>query len=276
MLRADLHMHSVYSDGTLTIKKLLDYAKSKRLDIVAITDHDSTMGVEEAIKYGKEINIKVIAGIELSTAHNDESVHVLGYFNGEVPEEVKEFSKQQHEFRRERIKKMAQNMIDLYGFKIDFERLMKPIGTITRAHLIREIAMSNPEYEKEYIYNNCLRESCPGYIQSTKLSTAEGIEFLRRNGALIVIAHPTLLKKNDILDLITPDVDGLEAIYPKNKPLDEKIFRSICDSRGMIITAGSDYHGIIDYSHEDLAYNVLEGEDLEKFLKRLGDLNENN
>ena len=109
MLRADLHMHSVYSDGTLTIKKLLDYAKSKRLDIIAITDHDSTMGVEEAIAYGKEINIKVIAGIELSTAHNDESVHVLGYFNGEIPEEVKEFSRKQHEFRRERIKTIAQN-----------------------------------------------------------------------------------------------------------------------------------------------------------------------
>ena len=57
MLRADLHMHSVYSDGTLTIKKLLDYAKSKRLDIIAITDHDSTEGVSEAIEYGKEINI---------------------------------------------------------------------------------------------------------------------------------------------------------------------------------------------------------------------------
>ena len=157
MLRADLHMHSVYSDGTLTIKKLLDYAKSKRLDIVAITDHDSTMGVEEAIAYGKEINIRVIPGLELSTEHNGESVHVLGYFNGEIPDEVKEFSKYQHEFRRERIRKMAQNLLDLYGFKIDFERLMKPIGTITRAHLIREIALSNPQYEKEYIFNNYLR-----------------------------------------------------------------------------------------------------------------------
>ena len=271
MLRADLHMHSVYSDGTLTIKKLLDYAKSKRLDIIAITDHDSTMGVEEAIAYGKEINLKVIAGIELSTAHNGESVHVLGYFNGEIPDEIKEFSKKQHEFRRKRIRKMAQNMIDLYGFKIDFERLMKTIGTITRAHLIREIAMSNPEYEKEYIFNNCLREGCPGYIQSTSLETKEGIEFLKRNGALIVIAHPTLLKKNDILELITDDVDGLEAIYPKNKPLDEKLFREICKGRNMIITAGSDYHGIIDYSHEDLAYNVLEGVDLDNFLKRLGE-----
>ena len=271
MLRADLHMHSVYSDGTLPIKKLLDYAKSKKLDIIAITDHDSTMGVEEAIAYGKEINLKVIPGIELSTSHNGESVHVLGYFNHEIPEEVKEFSRKQHEFRRERIRKMAQNMIDLYGFKIDFERLMKPIGTITRAHLIREISLSNPDYEKEYVFNNCLREGCPGYIPSTKLETVDGVEFLKRNGALIVIAHPVLLRKNDILDLINEDVDGLEAIYPKNKHDDEKIFRKICEERNMIITAGSDYHGIIDYSHEDLAYNVLEGKDLELFLKRLGE-----
>ena len=271
MLRADLHMHSAYSDGTLSIKKLMDYAKSKRLDIIAITDHDSTEGVQEALEYAKQINIRVIPGIELSTEHNGESVHVLGYFKGEIPQEIKEFSASQHKFRRERIYKMAQNMVELYGFKIDFERLMKPIGTITRAHLIREINLSNPQYEKEYIFNNCLHEGCPGYISSTKLSTVDGIDFLKRNGAIVVIAHPTLLKKNDILELINDDVDGLEAIYPKNKVNDEKIFRSICQSRNMIITAGSDYHGIIDYSHEDLAYNVLEGEDLENFLKRLGD-----
>lgn len=272
MLRADLHMHSVYSDGTLTIKKLLDYAKSKRLDIIAVTDHDSTEGVAEAIAYGKEINIKVIPGIELSTEHNGESVHVLGYFKGEIPEEIKKFSKEQHAFRRDRIYRMAQNMERLYGFKINYERLMKPIGTITRAHLIREINLSNPEYEKEYIFNNCLREGCPGYISSTTLETSDGIEFLKRNGAVVVIAHPTLLKKNDVLDVINGSVDGLEAIYPKNKYNDEKIFREICKDRNMIVTAGSDYHGIVDYSHEDLAYNVLTGIDLEEFLKRVGEL----
>ena len=59
-----------------------------------------------------------------------------------------------------------------------------------------------------------------------------------------------------------------EEIFEHN---DEKIFRKICEERNMIVTAGSDYHGIIDYSHEDLAYNVLEGEDLDRFLKRLGE-----
>ena len=119
MLSADLHMHSAYSDGTLPIKKLMDYAKSKRLDIIAITDHDSTEGVEEAIAYGKEINIRVIPALELSTEFEGESVHVLGYFRGEIPEEIKQFSKEQHRFRRERIYKMAQNMEALYGFKIN-------------------------------------------------------------------------------------------------------------------------------------------------------------
>jgi hypothetical protein len=93
---------------------------------------------------------------------------------------------------------------------------------------------------------------------------------LAENGAIVVIAHPVLLKKNDVLELINENVDGLEAIYPKNKAMDEKLFREICAKRGMIITAGSDYHGIIDYSHEDLAYNVLEGKDLTNFLNRLG------
>ena len=260
MLRADLHMHSIHSDGTLPIKKLLDYAKTKRLDIIAVTDHDSTDGVSEAVAYGKEINIRVIPGIELST-----------YFYDEIPEEVRQFSVTQTLNRRNRIYQMALNMVNLYGFKIDFERLMKPKGTITRAHLVREINLSNPEYEKEYIFNNCLKEGCPGYISSTKLSTWEGIEFLKRNNAIVVIAHPTLLKKHDILEILNDQVDGLEAIYPKNKGNDETIFRKICESRNMIVTAGSDYHGIVDYSHEDLAFNVLEGIDLEKFLKRLGE-----
>lgn len=271
MLKADLHMHSIYSDGTLSVKELLDYAKTKDLNIIALTDHDSVEGVIEAITYGKEIGIKVIPGIELSTTTNDESVHVLGYFKGEIDQELISLLRIQHQARRERIFKLAQNMEKLHGFKIDYERLMKPIGTITRAHLIREINESNPEYEKEYVFKNCLSEGCPGYIPSTKLSTEDGIKLLKKYNAVVVIAHPTLLKKNDILDIINDDVDGLEAIYPKNKAGHEQRFREITSSRNMIITAGSDYHGIIDYSHEDLAYNVLEGIDLENFLKRVGE-----
>ena len=269
-MRADLHMHSVHSDGTLPVRKLLDYAKSKRLHIISLTDHDSTEGVIEAIKYGESINLRVIPGIELSTISNGESVHVLGYFKDMVPENILKFSKEQHAFRRERILKMAKNVVEIHGLKINYERLMKPIGTITRAHLIRELHLSNPHLTTEYIFNNFLRENCPGYIHSTKMTTEDGIKFLHDEGALVVIAHPVLLKKNNILDIINnPLVGGIEGIYPKNKPEDEIRFRKIAKEHNLVITAGSDYHGIVDYSHEDLAYNVLTGEDLELFLERL-------
>lgn len=268
-MRADLHMHSVHSDGTLPVRKLLDYAKSKRLDIISLTDHDSTEGVIEAIKYGESINLRVIPGIELSTVCNGESVHVLGYFKDGVPENVLKFSKEQHAFRRDRILKMAKNVEEIHGLKINYERLMEPIGMITRAHLVRELHSSNPHLTTEYIFNNYLRENCPGYIHSTKMSTEDGIKFLYDEGALVVIAHPVLLKKNNILNIINPMVGGIEGIYPKNKPEDEIRFREIAKANNLIITAGSDYHGIVDYSHEDLAYNVLTGEDLDLFLERL-------
>ena len=96
--------------------------------------------------------------------------------------------------------------------------------------------------------------------------TEEGVKFLKDLNALVVLAHPTLLKKNDVLDIIKLGVDGLEGIYPKNKINDEERFRNLCKQYNLVITAGSDYHGIIDYSHEDLAYNVLEGNDLELFF----------
>ena len=94
-------------------------------------------------------------------------------------------------------------------------------------------------------------------------------------GAFIVLAHPVLLKNNDINDFLHLPLDGIEAIYPKNRGTDEAFFRAVASNHNLCVTAGSDYHGIIDFAHGDLAYNVLEGKDLELFLERIG-LNENN
>lgn len=274
-MKADLHMHSEHSDGTLSIAKLVSYAKTKHLNIIAITDHDSTSGVHEAIKIGNELNIKVIPGIELSTYRNNESVHILGYFDGVVPEELVKFSDEILKSRRKRIVDIAENCRTMHNLKYDEKRLLKPKGMITRAHLIRELAFSNPEYSREQIALNFLQEDQPAYIPSTKISTEEGIKFLKDLNAFVVLAHPTLLKKNDVEDIIKLGIDGLEGIYPKNKANDEEKFRNLCKQYNLVITAGSDYHGIVDYSHEDLAYNVLTGVDLEAFLSKLGEKNEN-
>ena len=270
-MKADLHMHSLHSDGTYSVKELVHYAKEKGLDVIALTDHDSMNGVLEATLTGIKLGIKVIPGIELSTFRNNESVHVLGYFNGDIPQELLEYSSEIIRKRRERMIKMAQNCKDMHNLKVDIDRLMSINGTITRAHLIRELEECNKEYTREEIATKFLQEDCPAYIPSTKVSTEDGIKFLKSLHAKVVIAHPVLLKKNDINEIIQLGIDGLEGIYPKNKEGDEQYYRDLCRKHNLILTAGSDFHGVIDYSHGDLAYNVLEGKDLEEFLNRLGE-----
>lgn len=274
-MKADLHMHSIHSDGTFSVEKLVNYSKEKELDVIALTDHDSMNGVLEAVLLGKKLGIKVIPGVELSTYRNGESVHVLGYFNNDIPQEMLQYSCDIIRKRRERMIKMAKNCMEMYGFKVDLDRLMSINGTITRAHLVRELELSNPEYSREELGTKYLQEDCPAYIPSCKITTEEGIQFLKKLNAMVVIAHPVLLKKNDIKDIIMLGIDGLEGIYPKNKEGDEERFRTLCKEHNLVLTAGSDFHGVIDYSHGDLAYNVLEGEDLKLFLDRLGGKNEN-
>lgn len=270
-MRADLHMHSYYSDGTFSIEELLNKAKSKGLDVIALTDHDSVKGVKEAIQLGQKMGIRVIPALELSTYLDGESVHVLGYFNGPVPEEIIEFSKGVFKARRERAYKLGMNMINIYGLKMDMERLMNQKGMITRSHLVTEVSLSNPNLTREYIFNNYLSDDSKGYIPSTKMTTEEGINLLRRNNALIVIAHPTLLKHHKIEEILKYHPDGIEAYYPKNKPGDLDHFLSLSKEYNLIVTAGSDFHMENDFSHADMATVTLEGEKLKIFLERLGE-----
>lgn len=274
-MKADLHIHSYYSDGTYDIKKIVKYAKEKGLDIISLTDHDSVRGVKEAIDEGIKHNLKVIPGIEFSTYNNGESVHILGYFLGSIPQKILDYSNYMYHSRCQRALKIAENLMKLHNLNCNLERLMNQKGMITRSHLVKEFQLSNPKYTSEEIFNNFLHDDAPGYIPSTKMGTKEGIELLKSCNALVIIAHPALLKKNDILELISLGVDGIEAIYPKNIGNMEEEFRQIAQKNDIIITAGSDFHGVIDYAHPDMAYNVLEGQDLIKFLERLGAKNEN-
>lgn len=82
--KGDFHIHSTYSDGKCTPTQIIDIAKRHGVDIISITDHNCTNGISESIKHGKEIGIKVIPGVEVSTRYNRTRVHILGYFNGEI------------------------------------------------------------------------------------------------------------------------------------------------------------------------------------------------
>ncbi len=255
-MKADLHMHSVYSDGKKTVKELVEIAKEKGLTHIALTDHDSVDGVEEFVAVCKENDIEAIKGIELSTYHNDESVHILGYFNDEIPQSVIEYSKSQFISRHKRAKQYCENLEKIYNVKMDYSKLEDNKGMISRGNLAY-LLMSDNDLSEE-LCRKYLDKDSPAYIEAAKFNTEDGIKLLKKCNAITVVAHPTLLRKNKVEDIVKLGVDGLEGFYPLNKENEHLEFIELAKKYNLIITAGSDYHGKIDKSHKDMGTVYLE------------------
>ncbi len=249
-MKADLHMHSVYSDGTNTVEELVLRAKEKQLTHIALTDHDSVAGVEEFCNLCKKNNITAIKGIELSTYHNQESVHILGYFLGEIPEYIIEYSKDQFASRHKRAKQYCENLEKIYGLKMDYNKIKDTKGMITRGNLSYLLMQDNEVTEEEC--RKFLDKDSPAYIEAAKLCTKDGIELLKKCNSIVVLAHPTLLKKTNISEIVDLGIDGIEGYYPLNKENQHQEYIDIAKENNLMITAGSDYHGKIDKSHKDM------------------------
>ena len=269
-MKADLHSHTKYSDGVLTVIELLEIAKSKKLDVFAITDHDCFDGATEAYKIQEEFGIKMIFGMELSTYSNDESVHVLAYY----PQPINS-GKLYEMLENQRInrKKRAYEILELLKkhFNIDLDSsFIEKKHSVTRGTMADEIIKQGFARDKATIFKTILGDNCPCYIPSTKLSTKEGIELILESGGMPVLAHPCLYKKNSIEDLIKLGVKGIEAVYPRKENRETK-FRDIARKYNLVVTAGSDFHLPNDYSHGNVGDAVIKDLDVRKFLKVLED-----
>jgi len=246
-LKIDLHNHSTHSDGAWNVEELIDKAKALGVDVMALTDHDSCFGVEEAKAYGKKVGVQIIAGIEVSTTYNNESIHVLGYFpNNIVPKQIHDFAKNVISTRHERAIKMMKNIEEMFHLKVDYDYLFSSGEIVTRGNMARTLVHSNPSIGFKEA-GKCVSNDSPAYIPASKLSTEEGIELLHNAGAIAVLAHPVLVKKTKISELLDLDFDGIEYRYPRNSFYDEERFKTMALERKLFMTSGSDCHG--DESH---------------------------
>lgn len=272
-MKADLHMHSTYSDGLKTTEELFEMAKENGVDVIAITDHDIVKGVEDNFKHASNYGIKYIPGIELSTIMDGKPVHVLGYFKDDsyYSSELMAYYKEIKDDRETRAKKFIENLKIFFDIDIKYEDVLKVSrGIIARPHIAKAITVSYPEYSHDYIFDHFIGDNSKAYVPACEISVKEGIELLHRNNCIAVLAHPTLLKSTIHDKVLEHDFDGLEAIYYRNKSGDEELYRNIAKERNLIITAGSDYHGIPkDTKHGIVGEMYIEEEDLINFLSIL-------
>lgn len=272
--KGDFHLHTTASDGKLSPKELVSLSKTQGLDIIAITDHDNTFGLEEGILHGESINIKVVPAIELSTRHNGDSIHILGYFKDDSYKNrsFQKYLKDIQDYRIIRAEKIIQNLKSLFNIELDFNKLLiDNHGVIARPHIAKAIIEAGYPYAFQYIFDNILGNNSPAYVPNKEISIEEGLDILHSVNAITSLAHPTLIKRSPVEDILKFDFDCVEAIYPLNRNGEEEHFRTLASKYKKIITAGSDYHGlgIDDTKHGYIGKCTLEKDNLNNFLEIL-------
>lgn len=276
--KGDFHLHTKVSDGKLSPKELVKLAQKEGTDIIAVTDHDTIGGLDEAIVEGENIGVKVIPGIELSTLYEDKSVHILGYFKNieQIDFNFKKYLKELNEYRIYRGEKIIKNLDSLYNIKLDYKSILeKAQGIIARPHIAKAIVDAGYDYSWSYIFENLIGDNSPAYVPNKKLATEDGIKLLQSVGALTILAHPVFARSINLDKLLEFPFHGIEAIYPANTAEETEKFIAYAKKYNKIISAGSDFHGITkdDSKHASTVGEVfLDEKGIEIFLNKLNEI----
>lgn len=274
MLKVDFHVHTTSSDGILSPSEVVKRAYENNVKYLAITDHDTVDGLNEAIEESYKYDIILIPGIELSTQHNNESVHILGFFKDDSfknQELIKELDNIKNH-RIIRAKKMVNKLKEEFNIEINFEKILKDAkDTIARPHIAREIINCGYPYTHDEIFNKFIGKNCKAYVPTLKLSTIDGLKLLKKYNAHVFLAHPKLIVNSSIHEFLSMDFDGLESIYYLNTQEETEFFLKLANDNNLLISCGSDFHGNLkdDTRHGDIGSVELPYEYLSKFLSSL-------
>ncbi|MEC7839495.1 MAG: PHP domain-containing protein [Chlamydiota bacterium] len=243
--QADLHCHTTCSDGTFSPKEVIMAAKAANLQGLSITDHDTITAYETAFSYAEEFGIRLLPGVEFSTIHKGQSIHVLAYAFSSSHRGIQEFCKEHHERRRVRMFQMI-DLLGKQGIKLSADEVFEDANSIGRPHLAKVLIRKGIVKNLKEAFQEYLGDGKSCFVPSNTVSTEETIAIIREANAFAVIAHPHLIKQQEIvLDLLKLDFDGLEGYYARFQPHQERVWIKIAQERGWMITGGSDFHGSI-------------------------------
>jgi predicted metal-dependent phosphoesterase TrpH len=238
----DLHSHTTFSDGTLTPTDLVAAAVAAGVKALAITDHDTLAGWDEALDAAGDA-LEIVPGVELSTVEQGRSLHILGFYPDRSALEPP--LQQRIEGRHRRAQQMVDKLGDL-GYPIELPPMRGNMAP-GRPHIAAALVKAGHVGSKREAFDRWLGDHGPAYVQYEKFSAAEGIHLLRDCGAVPVWAHPYLFKGSTVDALMPQLVDaglmGVEVYHPHHSPSDVRRLEERCHYYGLVMTGGSDYHG---------------------------------
>lgn len=246
----DLHIHTTASDGRYSPAEIVVQAQKAGLTHIAITDHDTVDGLLSLAKQGSLQDsswLTVIPGIEFSTDLPQHEVHILGYHIDIHDSAFQAQLAVLKEDRRLRTRRIIEKLNQL-GYDIDYEQVVKIAG---QAAALGRAQISKTLVEKGYfntvgeVFERLLQKNGPAYVPHYKLSPDNVIQLIRQVGGKAVLAHPGLVGDDGVvLAMIHAGIDGLEVYHPRHDAKDTQKYLEMARKYGLLITGGSDFHGI--------------------------------
>ena len=247
----DLHTHTTCSDGTDSPRELVNKAIVKGLEVLGVTDHDTTSSWDEAVRSLRG-TLKLALGAEISCLTNDGiSVHMLALLFDPMHEEMQTVLAQTRDSRMPRLRKMIDKM-QAEGFDIaiaDVEKVMPAGATMGRPHLADALVAKRIVKSREDAFTELLHNNSRFYVSHAAPSPVDAIKLIRSAGGVAVIAHPfashrgRILTAADFTELVAAGLTGIEVDHRDQNPEERAMLRVIAGELGLVITGSSDYHG---------------------------------
>jgi predicted metal-dependent phosphoesterase TrpH len=269
-VRIDLHLHSTASDGSLSPSALVWAARTAGLHVIALTDHDTAAGVNEASAAAVGA-VHVIAGIEISTTYEAGELHMLGYFIDPAHPAICKYAQTAAVGRRKRMHAMIERLETL-GVTVNFEEVVAAAGSeaaaIGRPHLARALVQRGYAQSFAEAFDRYIGDRGPAFLPTQLLTPHGAIDLIHEAGGLAVWAHPKpTLFQRDIHQFASWGLDGVECFRPRCPAEECLSLESRTKSLGLLVTGGSDWHGIW---HGRLGEFSMSYDEVGAFLERGG------
>jgi len=251
MSRIDLHLHTTFSDGSLSPTEVLALAQKAGVTALAVTDHDIVEGIPEATAAGERLGIEVIPGVEISSRFGESELHILGYF---VDWQDPEFNRRLAELRacRHARNPLIVEKLNGLGLPMTYEEVQALAGTgaVGRPHIARVMMAKGYVQSAKEAFDRYLADGRPAYVPRQLPEPAEAIAWIRAAKGLPVLAHPTWVRATEdgLLKLCeqlkAAGLMGIEVHYSTHKRAQTAAYLNIARRLDLLVTGGSDFHGV--------------------------------
>ena len=243
--RADLHLHTTFSDGALSPYELVKKAHDAGLTALAITDHDNVAAIDEAMEWGNSMGIDVVPGLELSATMGEKDIHILAYcFDHRNPTLLEYLTM----FRRERLKRAERivQKLNKINVPIDMDAVLEQagIGSVGRPHIANALVEQGIIDSFHEAFAKYIGTGGPAYEKKYQVSPREAIQLISKSGGLSFLAHPGRYTTDlELSELIDSGMDGIEVVHPSHDAERQKFYRSVVNQYFLLESGGSDFHG---------------------------------